>query len=65
MHLAQYMAEKDLTDEQVAAAIGRSRVSVTRYRNGKMRPDWRAAEAIAKFTKGQVTPNDWLAEAAE
>ena len=61
MHLSDYMAEKKLSDEVVAAAIGRSRVSVSRYRRRLMRPDWDAVERINYFTAGAVTANDWLA----
>lgn len=59
MHLSEYMAAKDLTDEAVANAIGRSRVSVSRYRRRLIRPDWEAAERIEKFTDGDVSLNDW------
>lgn len=59
MHLADYMAEKGLSDEAVAAAIGRSRVSVNRYRRKLIRPDWPTIESIRAFTKGKVTEADW------
>lgn len=59
MHLSDYMAEKSLSDEVVAAAIGRSRVSVSRYRRKLVRPDWAAIEKIREYSGGQVTPNDW------
>jgi transcriptional regulator with XRE-family HTH domain len=59
MHLANYMARQDLSDEAVATAIGRSRVSVSRYRRKLVRPDWDTIEAIRAFTKGAVTEADW------
>jgi transcriptional regulator with XRE-family HTH domain len=65
MHLADYMARNDLTDEEVAEAIGRSRVSVSRYRRGIMRPDWDVIQAIRKFTKNRVNEDDWRELAAE
>jgi transcriptional regulator with XRE-family HTH domain len=66
MHLSDYMARKGLSDEQVAAAIGKNRVSVSRYRRRKIRPSWEAVERIREFTKNQVTAEDWLKrEAAE
>lgn len=66
MRLSEYMAQRQLTDEEVAAAIGRSRVSVSRYRRGLIRPEFAVAERIHEFTQGEVSPNDWLAcEAAE
>jgi transcriptional regulator with XRE-family HTH domain len=59
MHLADYMAERSLSDEDVAAAIGKSRVSVSRYRRKLIRPEWDAIDAIRRYTKGQVTEADW------
>jgi transcriptional regulator with XRE-family HTH domain len=59
MHLATYMAEKGLSDEDVAAAIARSRVSVSRYRRKLIRPEWETIEAIRLYTKGRVTEADW------
>lgn len=70
MHLSDYMAENGLSDDDVAAAIGKSRPSVSRYRRKLMRPDWAGVEKIRTFTGGIVTADDWLgvpevAEAAE
>lgn len=59
MHLADYMARNALSDEEVAKAIKRSRVSVSRYRRGLVRPDWDAIESIRKFTRDRVKPDDW------
>jgi len=59
MHLSDYMTEKGLSDEVVAVAIGRSRVSVSRYRRKLVRPDWEAIEAIKTYTNDEVTADDW------
>lgn len=59
MHLADYMDERHLSDETVAAAIGRSRVSVSRYRRKLVRPDWETINAIRAYTKGRVAEADW------
>lgn len=59
MHLSDYMAEKGLKDDHVAAGIGCSRVSVSRYRRGLIVPSWPAIEAIKKFTRNAVTEKDW------
>ncbi|MDB5612114.1 MAG: family transcriptional regulator [Bradyrhizobium sp.] len=59
MHLSDYMTEKKLTDDDVATAIGRVRVSVSRYRRRLVRPDWEAIDAIETFTGGAVGPSDW------
>lgn len=64
MHLSDYMAGKNplakrLRDDEVAAAIGRSRVTVSRIRRKKVRPDWKTIKAIEDFTEGLVTANDF------
>lgn len=53
------MASRKLSDDDVAAGIGRSRVSVSRYRRRLVRPDWGAIEAIKTFTGGAVLADDW------
>lgn len=71
MHLSDYMAQKELSDDDVAAAIKRVRVSVSRYRRRLVRPDWETIQSIETFTGGLVGPADWKelvdqpAEAAE
>lgn len=60
MRLSEYMAERGLKDETVAKAIRCARPTITRYRNGMLRPGWRRIEAIFKFTKGKVSADDWL-----
>jgi hypothetical protein len=59
MHLADYMKARELSDEAVAAGIGRTRVSVSRYRRRLVRPDWDAIEKIKTFTHDAVMADDW------
>lgn len=59
MHLADYMTERGLSDVDVAVAIGKSRVSVNRWRRKLVRPDWEAIQEIRAFTRGKVTEVDW------
>ncbi len=59
MHLSEYMAAHNLSDEQVAAAIDRSRPTVSRIRRRLVRPDWGTIEAIKKFTNGASTADDY------
>lgn len=59
MHLSDFMAERGLSDEEVAAAVGRNRVSVSRWRRRLVRPDWEAIERIKAFTDSTVTADDW------
>ncbi len=60
IHLSDYMDAHNLTDDDVAAALGRTRSTVSRIRRRKMRPDWETIEKIQEFTGGQVTANDFV-----
>ncbi|NWG25891.1 MAG: helix-turn-helix transcriptional regulator [Pseudorhodoplanes sp.] len=53
------MASRGLSDEDVGAAIGRSRVSVSRYRRGLIRPEFDVIQKIRAFSGGKVTEADW------
>lgn len=57
MHLAEYMKANGLTDDDVAKAIGRTRVSISRYRRRIERPGWETLDRIKDWSGGQVT--DW------
>lgn len=59
MHLSDYMTLNNLDDDAVAAAIERSRVTVSRIRRRKVRPDWPTIEKITEFTKGASTADDY------
>jgi transcriptional regulator with XRE-family HTH domain len=50
---------KGLKDQDVATGICRSRVTVSRIRRRKVRPDWDTIEEIRKFTKGAVVADDF------
>lgn len=59
MHLSDYMTLHKLDDDAVAAGIGKTRVTVSRIRRRKVRPDWDTIEAIKQFTNGQSTADDY------
>ena len=59
MHLSIFMQSKNLTDDQVAEAIGVSRVTVSRIRRRIVRPDWSTIQRLRVFTKGDVTADDF------
>lgn len=59
MHLSDYMAKKNLSDEQVAEAIRRSRATVSRIRRRKSRPDWKTIEAMKDWSEGRITASDF------
>lgn len=60
MHLSDYMAQRALSDDQVAEAIRRSRVTVSRIRRRKVRPDWPTIEALSEFSGGAITADDFM-----
>lgn len=59
VHLADYMADTGLSDEDVAKGIGRSRPTVSRIRRRLVRPDWETIEKIKEFTQGASTADDY------
>jgi len=59
MHLSDYMTLHKLDDDTVADAIGVTRVTISRIRRRKVRPDWPTIQEIKKFTKGQSTADDY------
>lgn len=61
MHLAEYMNVKELSDEQVAEAIGRSRVSISRYRRNIERPSLKTAQKFHSWSDGKIALEDWPA----
>lgn len=65
MKLSAYLVQEDLTLQEFADQIGRSAATVSRISRGLNDPDWETMRAIEAATKGQVTPNDFRADAAE
>lgn len=61
MTLSDYLKHRRLTDAAFAKLVKRDRTTVLRWRKGETRPDWENLETIVKVTKGQVSPNDFLA----
>lgn len=59
MHLSDYMLKKDLDDDAVALAIKVSRVTVSRIRRRKVRPDWATIKKLKDWSEGQITADDF------
>jgi transcriptional regulator with XRE-family HTH domain len=57
MKLSDYLEQTGTSDASFAAAVGTNRQTVWRWRQGH-RPASRFVEAIARETRGAVTPND-------
>lgn len=67
MHLSDYMYQRRLTDEEVAAAIGRTRATVSRIRRRKVRPRWGTIQILRRWSGAAITAADFekMDEAAE
>lgn len=50
---------RPLKDEEVADAIGVSRVTVSRIRRKKVRPNWQTIAALNTFSNGKITADDF------
>lgn len=59
MHLSDYMLLHKLDDDAVADGIDRTRVTVSRIRRRKLRPNWETIEKIKRFTNGAVVADDF------
>ena len=64
MTLNEFLEKNNLTGRQFAALAGMTDASVSRIRNRVVRPSWTALHAISAATNGEVSPNDFLKEAA-
>ena len=53
------MFEAGLSDKEVASKINRNRATVSRYRRGKLVPDWPTIGRIKALSGGAVTERDW------
>lgn len=60
MTLSEWMQQNDLSDAAVAERLGKSRVTVSRYRRGNEIPSSDTIKTIVEITGGAVTANDLL-----
>jgi transcriptional regulator with XRE-family HTH domain len=58
-HLSTFMDARGLSDDDVAAAIGVSRVTVSRIRRRKVRPDWSTIGKLKEFSGGEIAADDF------
>jgi transcriptional regulator with XRE-family HTH domain len=49
--LAEWMEKHGKTEKQVAEAVGISQPSISRIKNGQMKPSPKTAEALSRLTK--------------
>lgn len=60
MKLEHWMIKARKSDTDVAADLGCDRSTVSRWRRDKARPDLETMEVIRSYTKGRVSPRDFL-----
>ncbi|ABD27449.1 hypothetical protein Saro_3014 [Novosphingobium aromaticivorans DSM 12444] len=60
--LSAFLSEGSMGERELAAAIGRTQVTINRYRNGNRFPDARTARLIDDATGGKVPFPIWQAE---
>lgn len=60
MTLAEYMAERGLSDEEMAERIGCSSFAVKKWRYRERTPRGAAMRRIKEATGGEVTADDFL-----
>ena len=59
MHLSDYMTKRKLDDAAVADAIKVTRVTISRIRRRKVRPDWPTISKLKSWSKGAITADDF------
>lgn len=59
MKLAAWRRSAEMTQQQLADALGCFVTSVARYEAGRRKPDDATMIAIYRLTKGEVQPNDF------
>lgn len=64
MHLSDYMMTNELSDDDVADQIGVTRVTVSRIRRRKVRPDWPTIIKLKEWSAGAITADDFEAVGA-
>lgn len=64
MRLSAYLAKHHLSYREFAELVGVSDEAVRRYVSGERFPMLDVLHRIAKATRGQVTANDFVADAA-
>jgi hypothetical protein len=64
MKLSRYMRLHGVTDGELAAAIGRCRTAVLRYRHETSTPPLDVIAQIERATAGEVTFEDFIKEDA-
>jgi plasmid maintenance system antidote protein VapI len=60
--LNEWLKGSGLTQEKFAEIIGVHRVHLSRFINGRLRPNWKMIAKIKRATGGEVNFNSWLAE---
>lgn len=60
MTLNEYLADTGITPAQAARETGIPPRALRQYRSGARRPGWTNLELLYRWSRGHVTPNDFL-----
>ena len=60
MKLSEFMQARGISDEELASKIGRTRVSVSRYRRGLETPSAEVIKNLVELSGGEITANELL-----
>ena len=60
MQLAEFMQREGLSDEDLGKKIGRSRVSISRYRRRIEVPSAEVIKALVELSAGRITADELL-----
>lgn len=64
MKLSKYMRLHCIKDAELAAALGKGRTAILRYRHGTVTPPVSVIAQIERVTNGKVTYEDFINEDA-
>lgn len=63
MKLAEWIKDRRMTQQEFSEAISEPPSNVSRWVLGRVRPRWAPLKKIKEFTGGEVTADDFLADA--
>lgn len=63
--LRRWRSKQGLSLREFAEQIAVTKGTVSRYESGRRRPEWAVLDRIVKATRGAVTADDFMSEAAE
>lgn len=60
MKLKEWLEKNNVSQQEFAEHLGKSKSAICRYLNGSRTPNVETIVAISTITEEQVTVNDWM-----